>query len=525
MTFRTLLLAATTALATATISVSAQAQTEIVWGEGTPKGLDPHVVYDVPMQLYMLNAYDSLYRYIGNPPELSNWLAASHTVSEDGLTWEFTLKPGITFTDGTPMTSEDVVYSFQRLLEIGKGPSGAFKPVLKPENVSAVDELTTRFVLDKPYAPFLSTMPLVAILNKDVVQAHETDGDMGAAWLSTHQAGSGSYILDEDTYKPLENADFNRNVDHFYGWDDNASPVDVVHVPTFTETSTRVLALLRGDTDATDGYLPTDQVERIKAADGVRVQSDESMRIMLIRMNNQKPPFDNVNFRRCVSYAFNYDGFNEVVLGGLVKRNVGPLPSNLWGVDESVEGYSYDLDKAQEFCDLAREEGADIDRKIEIKILSGLDQTTQAAQVMQQGLDELGLNVEVVGDTWANLATSTGTVESTPDMWVHWVSTYFVDPENWIGQMYSSQFNGTWKASSWYVNPHVDDLLQQARDVTDQAEREVLYKEAYRTIVDEAADVWIYNTVALRGLSDRLDGFKFSPVGSGADFRWLSVKE
>ncbi|MGD9866187.1 MAG: ABC transporter substrate-binding protein, partial [Pseudodonghicola sp.] len=298
-----------------------------------------------------------------------------------------------------------------------------------------------------------------------------------------------------------------------------------VHVPTIQETSTRVLALLHGDIDATDGYLPTDQVERIKNSDNARVQSDESMRIMLIRMNNKKPPFDNVNFRKCVSYAFDYDGFNNVVLGGLVKRNVGPLPQNLWGVPADVKGYTFDLDKAKKYCDAARTEGANIDRKIEIRILSGLDQTTQAAQVMQQGLDELGLNVEVVGDTWANLATSTGTPESTPDMWVHWVSTYFVDPENWIGQMYDSQFHGTWKASSWYTNPKVDELLRKARAVTDQAERAKLYEEADRIIVDDAADVWIYNTVALRGLSNQIEGFKFSPVGSGADFRWLSVKK
>jgi len=521
MKLRNFLLAAAVAVA----GSAAQAETSIVWGEGTPKGLDPHVVYDVPMQLYMLNAYDSLYRYIGNPPVLTPWLAEGYTVSKDGLTWEFKLKPGITFTDGTPITAADVVYSFQRLLKMGKGPSGALTPVLKPENVTQVDALTARFVLDKPYAPFISTMPLVAIVNEKVVKEHEKDGDMGAGWLATHQAGSGSYILDDATYKPLENADFHRNVNHFYGWADNPNPVDTVHVPTIQETSTRVLALLHGDIDATDGYLPTDQVERIKNSDNARVQSDESMRIMLIRMNNKKPPFDNVNFRKCVSYAFDYDGFNNVVLGGLVKRNVGPLPQNLWGVPADVKGYTFDLDKAKKYCDAARTEGANIDRKIEIRILSGLDQTTQAAQVMQQGLDELGLNVEVVGDTWANLATSTGTPESTPDMWVHWVSTYFVDPENWIGQMYDSQFHGTWKASSWYTNPKVDELLRKARAVTDQAERAKLYEEADRIIVDDAADVWIYNTVALRGLSNQIEGFKFSPVGSGADFRWLSVKK
>lgn len=521
MKFRQFLLAATTCLAGSMV----HAQSTIVWGESTPKGLDPHVVYDVPMQLFMLNAYDGLYRYVGNPPELTAWLADSHTVSEDGLTWDFTLKPGITFTDGTPMTADDVVYSFQRLLELGQGPSGGLTPVLQPENVSKVDDLTTRFVLDKPYAPFLAVIPLVSILNSKVVMEHEVDGDKGTAWLASHQAGSGAYILDPETYKPLENVDFARNENHFYGWDDNPNPVDVVHVPTISENSTRILSLLRGDIDSTDGYLGADHTAQIEGSDNAHVQRDESMRIMVIRMNNQKAPFDNVDFRKCISYAFNYSGFIDVILGGQVARNVGPLPGNLWGVPEDVAGYSFDMDKAKEHCDAAREAGVEMDRDMKIHIQAHLDQTTQVAQLMQQGMDELGLSLEIVGDTWANVTSSTASVDTTPDMWIHWVSTYFVDPENWIGQMYDSQFHGTWKASSWYTNPEVDTLLRQAREETEQAARAELYKDAYRIIVDEAADVWIYNTVAQRGLSNRIENFKFSPVGSGADFRWISVSD
>ncbi len=95
----TLSLAATLAAGGA---LHAQSDNELVWGDTLPAGLDPHVVYDVPMQMLLLNAYDGLYRYIGNPPELTPWLAESHTVSDDNLTWQFTLKDGVTFHDGSP---------------------------------------------------------------------------------------------------------------------------------------------------------------------------------------------------------------------------------------------------------------------------------------------------------------------------------------------------------------------------------------------------------------------------------------
>ena len=108
-------------------TASAQpASGELAWADVLPSGLDPHVIFDILMQLYMLNTYDTLYRYTGNPPELRTWLAEGHTVSEDALRWTFTLREGIKFHDGSVMTADDVVYSFQRVLALKRGPASAF---------------------------------------------------------------------------------------------------------------------------------------------------------------------------------------------------------------------------------------------------------------------------------------------------------------------------------------------------------------------------------------------------------------
>ncbi len=193
----------------------------LVWGEQLPAGLDPHAIYDVPMQLILLNAYDGLVRYVGNPPELVPWLAESWTVSDDGLTWMFTLRDGATFHDGSPVTADDVVYSFQRLLSLGKAPSGAFSPVLSAENVTAIDERTVQFVLDKPYAPFLSALPIVAIVNQELVKANAKDGDWGTDVAVLQRGGLRRLQLDPSTYRPQEVVDLERYPDHFIGWDEN----------------------------------------------------------------------------------------------------------------------------------------------------------------------------------------------------------------------------------------------------------------------------------------------------------------
>lgn len=528
---RALLAGAAVALAlgtTALLPQSAHAQgpsSELVWSDQLPSGLDPHVVFDVPMQLYMLNVYDNLYRYKGNPPELAPWLAESHTVSEDGLTWTFTLREGVKFHDGSDLSADDVVYSFQRVLGLGRGPASAFITYLKPDNITATDARTVTFKLDEPYAPFLAAIPLVSILNSKLVKEHEKDGDWGATWLASNSAGSGAYALKADTYVPQGNVDLDRFVDHFMGWEHNNKPIDVVRIPFIKENSTRILALLNGEIQATDSYLPSDQVERVESADNVHVARDESMRVMVIRMNNAKAPFDNADFRRCLSYAFNYEGFIDVVMQGNAVRNAGPIPKTLWGAPADLEGYTYDMDKARESCAKAKEAGAPIDRKIQIHTQSELDLTLQAAQVLQADAQQLGLNIEIVPDTWPNMTGATAAKETSPDMWIHWVSTYFADPENWIGQMYDSQFHGTWKASSWYTNPEVDALLGKARTATDQDVRRKAYEDASRIVVGDAADIWIYNTIQMRGMSDRIEGYEFSPVGSGAEFRTMSLKD
>ena len=495
----------------------------LVAGDNLPANVDPHQIFDVPMQVYSLNTYDNLYRYQGNPPQLEPWLAQSHTVTADGLTWEFKLRSGVKFHDGSDMTAEDVVYSFRRVLAIGKAPAGAFKPVLKPENVTAPDKATVRFVLDKPYAPFLAAIPIVMVVNPRIVKANETGDEWAQKWLANNSAGSGAYQLDATTYRPLERADLKKFDGHFKGWADAPKAPILFQILPTRETSTRVLGLLQGSIDLTDSYLPTDQVERIQKAKGVHIEKNTSMRIFILRMNNKKAPFDNIDARKCIAYAFNYDGFIKEILKGYAERNPAPMPNNLWGYPKDIKGYDFDLAKAKQHCDAAKAAGAPMGRPLQIHIQTQLEQTNQAAQLLQSDLKQIGIDLKIVADTWANLTTNTAKAETTPDMWVHWVSTYFVDPENWVGQMYDSQFHGTWKASSWYQNAKVDELLRKARVTIPQAERQPLYEEATRLIVADSPDIWVYNTVEIRGVTDRVKGFKFSPVGSGGEIRWIEL--
>ncbi len=495
-----------------------------VSGWALPFNLDPHQVFDVPMQGVMLNAYDGLYRYQNDPPKIVPWLAESHTVSEDGLVWEFKLRSGVKFHDGSEMTAEDVVYSFRRVLALALALAGAFLPILTQDRITAPSKLVVRFELKVPYAPFFSAIPIVSIVNPRVIQANEKNGDWAKSWLASNGAGSGAYKIIPTNYRPLELLDMEINPDHFLGWSHNPKPVKRIAYRPVKETSTRVLALLNGSIDCTDTNLPGDQVERINASKVAYVQKDVVMRIFIIRMNNTKPPFNNLNARKAFAHAFNYNGFINDILGGYATRDPYPMPDNLWGIPKEAKGYDYDLKKAKEFMAKAIAEGAPMKRPFEIHVQSDNDQALQSGQLFQSDLAQIGINLKVVGGVWGNLTANTKSPETTPDMWVHWVSTYFVDPENWVGQMYDSQFHGTWKASCYYKNAEVDGLLRKARSSLTQEVRAPLYEQAIRQIMADSPDIWVYNSMQLQGLNKRIKGRKFCTVGQGSEMRTVSLE-
>lgn len=498
--------------------------TTLVSGFALPGNLDPHQVYDVPMQAMMLNTYDNLYRYQGDPPRIEPWLAESHTVSADGLTWEFKLRPGIKFHDGSPMTAEDVVYSFRRVLALALAPAGAFLKILKPEKVTAPEPLLVRFQLETSYAPFFAAIPSISIVNPRAIKPHEKDGDWGKAWLASNGAGSGPYRIVPQGYRPLEYLDMEIFEGHFLGWAHNPKPVRKIAGRPTKETSTRVLALLNGTLDWTDTNLPADQVDQINASKIAYVQKDVVMRTFVIRMNNTKPPFNNINARKAFAHAFNYMGFIKDILGGYATRDPYPMPDNLWGIPKDAKGYDYDLKLAKEYAAKAIAEGAPMKRQFELHVQSENEQSVQGAQLFQADLAQIGINLKVVGNIWSNLTTQASKPDTTPDLWVHWVSTYFVDPENWVGQMYDSQFHGTWKASAYYKNDEVDVLLRKARGLTKQEEREPLYQEAIRKVMADCPDIWIYNSMQLQGINKRVKGRRFCTVGQGAEVRWVTLE-
>lgn len=472
--------------------------------------LDPHTVGDVARVATRLNMYDGLYRWVDNPPKLIPWLATEHTISEDGLTWTFKLRDDVTFHDGTKMTAKDVVYSMERMLSLKRGAGALFLPVMDNGMTKALDDTTVEFSLKEPSAIFGAMVSDILVVNSELVKANEVDNDWGQKFLINDTAGSGSFKLKR--YDPALGFIAERFEDHFAGWGEKY--FDEIEFRTVLETNTRIQGLMRGDYHGLDGYLAPDQVQRLQTAKGVTVQEQESMRVFHFAMHNGRAPFDDINFRKAVAHAFDYDGYINAIMQGTVARNPTIVPNNIWGAPD-LPGYTYDLEKAKEY--LAKVPGPI--RTIKIGTLAGFAETEQAAALMQNGLSQLGITVEIESAPWPVVNSRMQDPAQMYDMVPYWKSTYYADPNNWIGEQYGTRYAPTRNVSA-YSNPEVDALLDEALKITDQSKREELYKKAATLVYEDSAGVWIYNTKWFGPYSDRIDGIRFSPIGNGQDMRW-----
>ncbi|MBI2528846.1 MAG: ABC transporter substrate-binding protein [Candidatus Rokubacteria bacterium] len=474
--------------------------------------MDPHAAFDNVRVAVRLNLYDGLMRWQDNPAKLNPWVADTYTISPDGLAYRFTMKRGVKFHDGSEVKAVDVVYSMERILAMNKGAATIFKRMIGPGQTRAVDAYTVEFKLAKPSAIFLSMVPELHIVNKALVQKNEKDKDWGAQWLSKNDAGSGAFKLKQ--YDPALGFVADRFVPHFKGW--GKKYLDEIEFRGVKDANTRVLGLQKGDFSGVGGYHTSDQLKTLREGANTKVLESESMRVMLVHIHNQRAPLNDVHVRRAINYAFDYDGFNKDILGGMVERNVTPLPNNIWGIPKDAKGYYYDTEKAK--AELAQAK-VKVDRPLEIAHIIGFSQSEQAAALLQNGLKKIGIESKLVGVPWPSFVQKVAKQETSADLSVLWVSTFYADPHNWIGEMYHSGGWGTYLSNSFYKNPKVDDLLDKALRSTKQAERAKLYEEATRIVVDEAASVWIYNTKWFGPYAKNLQGVRFSPVGNGQEMR------
>ncbi|MGP1394200.1 MAG: ABC transporter substrate-binding protein [Inquilinaceae bacterium] len=479
----------------------------IASGQDIPN-FDPHTATGYSASFFLRNTYDPLVRVAGNPPEAVPALAQTWESSADGLTYTFALNPGAKFHDGSPVTADDVVFSFQRALRLAKGNSWMIRGIVDPEKVTAVDANTVKFDLSTPFAAFLQVLPWIFIVSKTQAEAN-AGADDSATWLQANVAGSGPFKVrraEPGTLYHLEKVEG--------AWQAGGGNLDGVIWQIVRETATQRLMLQRGEVHiAVD--LTAEDMDALADASGVVRVIEPEYRTFSIKMNTQKGPMADVNMRKAVAYAMNYQAMVEA--GGYAELMIGPLPSGILGHNPDLEVYRMNLDLAKEH--LARTATPEGGITLKMVHVNGLEQQRRWALIMLDSLKQLNIELEITPMLWPDMVAACGSPDTFPDLFPVYQTANYGDPDNIAFAAYHSSRNGGWQ-NAVYNNPEADRLIEAGRSEVDPAKRVEIYGQLQELLVADSPDVFGVLEKRKLGLRDAVQGFSFTPVASNAIEAW-----
>lgn len=476
--------------------------------------LDPHIGHDYSIATTQKSCYDTLLRYRGNPPELVNLLATGYESNEDATEWTFTLDDRAVFHDGTPVTADAVVYSVGRMIRKNRGVAWLFSNVMDETGAEAIDEHTVKFTLHTPFAPLPLVVPWLFIANEKVIMENEVDGDEGEAWLLDHEAGSGPFTI--KSWSVGDSYEFEAVPDYWAGWPEGGRLSGYIW-RIMRESSSRRLALLNGDIQTAS--LSTEDFLAMEKEDGFELISQEGLTVHSLKMNNQVGLTSDVNIRKAISYAMDYDSILAVFNGAAVLLQ-GPLPPNNEYANHDMVVYRHDMDKAKEH--LAMTEYPDGGFELEYVYVTGLEWEEQIGLILLDQLSQLNITLKMTPLVWPDMVARMSDPETSPNLIAVNVTPDYPDPDGYLWGMYHSSQAGTYLAGSHYSNPEVDSLLEQARETTDPAMRKDLYDQVQQILVDDAVEVWCHSAYGRRVNSVKLGGYEYCPImGEHIGDYWL----
>ena len=392
-------------------------------------------------------------------------LAESWTLSADGKYIDFALRKDAVFHDGSPVTAEDVKWSFERALAVGGFPTFQMKAgsIESAEQFEVIDPHTFRLHLlrrDKLTLPDLA-VPVAAIYNSALAKKHATESDPWALeWLKNNDAGSGAYTVEK--FEPGVQVVLSR----FEKWRGGPLPkMEKVVERVVPSASTRRAMIERGDVDVSFDLPPKDFAQLAKNPK-VKVQGIPVENFMwFIDMNVTQPPFDNLKVRQAIAAAIPYESiFNLVAYGRAAKLYNGPAA--VPDTTDWPQPYPYTTDMAKAKALLAEAGYADGFKTSLFYNLGLATWSEPIALQVQQSLRQLGIELTLEKIPGANWRGEMGK-KSMPFL-INDMGGWLNYPDYFFFWNYHSQ-NGVFNTMS-YQNPEMDKFIDTARFSSDQDE-------------------------------------------------------
>jgi peptide/nickel transport system substrate-binding protein len=469
---------------------------------------DVHRTYEYTSQILDTAAYDTLVTV--DAPDFTKIqprLATSWTVSPDGTTYTFKLRPGVKFTSGNPVTANDVRWSLRRLKNLKDNPSFFMDPV---KDVQVVDDLTVKIVLGAPDASFLAALAAVpcgvadskVVMSKGGSDADDAkDKDKATEWLNNQSEGSGPYKLTSFT-KNVE-AVLERNPT-YWGKKPYFAKVIFKHVPNGT---TQREMVERGEADVAHDF-DVDIVAKITQGPKIKVLEGLSMNQVYMGVSNwaeQSKELADKRVRQAVSYAVDYDGVLKLVRGA-GERPSTMIPLGLIGGDKTL-ARKRDVAKAKQLLtEAGYPNGVSLKLSYWTSPLLGVNPEPVAAK-LQADLAEAGIKVTLdPGERSVVLAAyRAGKVQLMLASW----SPDYLDPDPFADAFYGA---GPVPKRVHYSNPKVTDIIALAKKEQDPKKRQAHYMEMNAIVLEDVPEIMLIQPKNFVGLNPSIKGYEIHPI-------------
>jgi len=465
---------------------------------------DPAIASSAVESVVMQNLYDS-FIFAELDGSISPNVAKDWKISEDGLSYEFDIQEGIKFHDGSELNADDVVYSMNRMLEIGQGYSYLYEGYVK--NIEKVDDYKVIVNMNKPYGPFIASLVRFYVLNEDLIKEnYDQDSaeygenkDYGKNWLLTNGAGSGPYKMTEMNMGESMIAQLNE--DYWKELDPN--------VPKFfkciswTEPSTVRTLMSRRELDIADEWQSIENVNALDQIEGVDVEYLHAGSMGSIELNTKKSPTDCIHFRKALAYLIDYETVITQIYPDSIQP-VGPVASVYNGHDESL--YQYTLDKEKALEELKQSIYYD-DLENQVFTLgwsADVPDEEKIALMLQANAAELGINIEIYKEPYSNLVEQAASPEATHNGVIFYPADSYNEAGSVLNMRYHSNTTGTILQYEWLQNDEIDAAIEDSLSTINKEERFEKYSEIQEAIIELSPTIWVFENFERRAYQSYL---------------------
>jgi ABC-type transport system substrate-binding protein len=472
----------------------------LIVGSGTDATtLDGHLYTDSPTATIMEHIAETLYE-LSPEGRIEPRLALSHTVSPDGRTWTFRLRPNVRFHDGTTFDAAAAKFNLDRVLNPATRAPWRFL-IDRVTEVTAVDSSTLRLVTNAPFAPLLAhlTHSGLAMQSPTAIQR------LGADY-ARQPVGTGPFRFRE--WVRGDRVVVTRFDDY---WGEKAL-LDEVQFRVIPDDGARLAALEAGSVHVAV-RVPPREIERLRAGRDPIVRIDTSLRTIFVAFNVTRPPFSDRRLRQALNYAVNKRAIVQSALAGTARVSDAPIAPNVQGYSP-VPVYDWDTDRA---AALLREAGYSRERPLRAVFHHPTGRYIRDAEIAAsiQGLARrVGIELELRTLEFGAYIALTARPREQNDIQMYMLGWGTVTGDADYGLyalFHSSQWPPVGFNRGFYKNDRVDQLLDRARVTVDQAQRNQMYAEAMRLIAEDAAWLFLHSESQVTGVRAAVQGLIVHP--------------